>query len=202
MGSFHIPLDGLHADGADGGDDVVVVLPIGAADEGGPHAGDGLDLVVAGLHVGNDLLGGEAVVVGVGVGVVHHLVARVVEGLHRLRVFVHPVSDDKEGRLHLVLVQNVDELLGVLVAPGGVKADGYQVVAPVHTVDRQLSGGGRGDDRRRRVDHREDRQDEHHSQQRHQVPPAKKKDPHIPIPPILFCYTLCLPGRIYALFRE
>ena len=33
MGSFHIPLDGLHADGADGGDDVVVVLPIGAADE-------------------------------------------------------------------------------------------------------------------------------------------------------------------------
>ena len=97
---------------------MVVVLPVGAADQGGPHAGDGFDLVVAGRHVGNDLLGGQAVVVGVGVGVVHNLMTSVVEGLHRLRVFVHPVPHHKKGGFDLILAQNVDQLLGILIPPG------------------------------------------------------------------------------------
>ena len=84
----------------------------------GPHAGDGLDLVVAGVQVGHDLLHRQLGVVGVGVGVVHHLMPRVVEGLHRLRVFIDPVPHHEEGGFYLVAVQDVDELLGVLVAPG------------------------------------------------------------------------------------
>ena len=97
---------------------MVVILPVGAADEGGAHAGDGLDLVVAGLHIGHDLLGGQAVVVGMGIGVVHDLMARVVKGLHRLGIFVHPVPHHKKGGFDLILTQNVDELLGILVTPG------------------------------------------------------------------------------------
>ena len=117
MGNIHVPLDGLHAGGADRVDGVVVIIPIGQADQGGPDAGDRLDLVVAGVQVGGHLVGGQLGVVGVGVGVVHHLVTRVVQGLYRLRIFVHPVPHYKEGGLHAVLLQYVDELLGVLVAP-------------------------------------------------------------------------------------
>ena len=55
----HIPLDGFHAHGADGGDDVVVVLPVGAADQRGRYAGGGADALVAGGDVVDDLLGGR-----------------------------------------------------------------------------------------------------------------------------------------------
>lgn len=115
--AVHIPLDGLHADRADGRDHVVVVFAVGRADEGGAHAGDGLNFVVAGLHIGDDLLPGEFGHMGVGVGVVHHLMARIGEGLYRFRVFVHPVAYHEEGGLYVVLGQDVDEHLGVLVAP-------------------------------------------------------------------------------------
>lgn len=114
---IHIPLDGLHTDGAHGTDGFIVVVAVGQPDQGGAHPGDRLDLVVAGVQVGGHLVGGELGVVGVGVGVVHHLVARVVEGLHRLREFIHPLPHHKEGGRDLVLSQNVDQLLGVLIAP-------------------------------------------------------------------------------------
>ena len=118
MGNIHVPLDGLHADGADGADDSVVVFAVGRTDQRGAYAGDRLNFVVAGLHIGDNFLPGELGHVGVGVGVVHDLVARVVQRLDGLRVFVHPVPDHKKGGLHIVLSQNVNELLGVLVAPG------------------------------------------------------------------------------------
>ena len=114
----YIPLNRLHIHGPDGGDDVVVILPIGGPDEGGANTGDRLDLVVAGVDVGNDLVPAELGHVGVGVGVVHDLVACVVEGLYRLGVFVHPLPHHEEGGLDVILGQDVDELLGVLVAPG------------------------------------------------------------------------------------
>ena len=143
--AVHVPLDGLQAGGAHGADGVVVIVPVGQADEGGPHPGDRLDLVIAGGQVGQDLVGGQLGIVGVGVGVVHHLVAGVVEGLHRLRIFVHPLPHHEKGGRDLVLPQDVNELLGVLVAPGGVEADGDQLlVIPLDTVDRQLPRGGGG----------------------------------------------------------
>ena len=114
---LHIPLDGLHAHGADGGDDVVVVLAVGTADQRGRHAGDGTDSLVAGGDVRHDLVGGQAVIVVVVVGVAHDLVSRVVESLHRLRVFFHPVAHYEERGLDVEFLQNVDERLGVLVAP-------------------------------------------------------------------------------------
>ena len=97
---------------------MVVVFSVGRAEQGGPHAGDRLNLIAAGVDVGHDLLGGKGVKVGVVVGVVHDLVAGVREGFYRLGVFVHPLADHEEGNLYIIFSQNVDELLGVLVSPG------------------------------------------------------------------------------------
>lgn len=74
---FHVPLDDLQVHAPDGGDHVVIVLPKGRPEEGGADTGDGLDLIVAGVDVGDDLVGGEGVEVGVVVGVAHDLVAGV-----------------------------------------------------------------------------------------------------------------------------
>lgn len=97
---------------------MVVILPIRAAEQGGPHAGDRFDLIVAGVQIGDDLVGGQAVEMGMIVGMAHDLVSRIMEGLHRLRIFVHPLSHHKEGGLHIVFRHDVDELLGILISPG------------------------------------------------------------------------------------
>lgn len=113
----HIPLDGLHTHSTDGGNDVVIILAVGAADQRGRHAGDGADALIAGGDVRRDLLCRQAVVVVVVVGVTHHLVPCIVQRLHRLRVLFRPVAHHEECGFDMVLLQNVDEGLGILVAP-------------------------------------------------------------------------------------
>lgn len=114
---LHIPLDGLHTHSADGGDDVVIILAVGAADQRGRHTGDGTDALIAGGDVRRDLLCRQAVVVVVVVGVTHHLVPCIMQRLHRLRVLFRPVAHHEECGFDMVLLQNVDEGLGILVAP-------------------------------------------------------------------------------------
>ena len=125
---------------------MVVVLAVGTADEAGGHTGDGGDLLVAGGDVRHHLIGGEGVVVVVVEGVVHDLMPGVVEGLHGLRVLIHPVTHHEEGGLDVVFAQNVNEHLSVLVAPCGVEADGTDLLLPLHRVDGKLSLGGGGAD--------------------------------------------------------
>ena len=107
----------LNVQRAYGVDDVVVILAVGTAEEGGTYPRHGLDLVVAGVEVVDDLLGGKVVEVGVGVGVAHHFVPCVGQGLYRFGVFIHPLAHHEEGGLDVIFAQGVDELLGVLVAP-------------------------------------------------------------------------------------
>lgn len=97
---------------------MVVVFPKGRAEEGEGLPGDGGDLFSRSGQVCHDFLGGERVEVGVGVRVTHHFMPRIGESLDRLRVFLHPVTHHKERGLDMVASQNVDELLGILVAPG------------------------------------------------------------------------------------
>ena len=118
MGYIHVPLNRLHPQCPGRQNYVVVVLPVGGTEEGGAHPRDRLDLVVARVDVLLHLGLGEFGEVGVVVGVVHHLLSRLVEGQHRLGVFVHPLSHHEKGGRHAVFSQNVDELLGVLVTPG------------------------------------------------------------------------------------
>ena len=85
---------------------------------GGTPSGDRLNFVVAGGQVVGNLLGRQLGIVGMGVGVVHHLMSRIVEGLDRLRIFVHPLPHHEKGGLHGILGQDIDQLLCILVAPG------------------------------------------------------------------------------------
>ena len=93
---------------------MVVILPVGAAEEGRGHAGDLGD----GGDIRDDLLAAELGEVGVAGGVVHHLMPCARQGFDGLGVLIRPVSHHKEGGLDVVLGQDVDEGLGVLVAPG------------------------------------------------------------------------------------
>ena len=58
-------------------DRLVVVVSVGHPNQRGPHPGDCLNFVVAGVEVSDHLVGGELRIVGVGVGVIHDLVSRV-----------------------------------------------------------------------------------------------------------------------------
>lgn len=98
---------------------MIVIFPIWAADQRRAHSGDRFDLVVAGVDIGNDLLGGQTVIVGVVVAVVHDLVSRLVERAHRFRVLIHPFADYEKSCFDTVTGQYVNQLLGVLVTPGG-----------------------------------------------------------------------------------
>ena len=118
MVSLHIPLDGFHADGADSGNDMVVILAERAADERRADAGERLDLIVAGVYVRDDPVGGQGIVVVVRVGMVHQLVAALDDGLGLLRVLVRPVADDEEGTLHTVVREHIENLLRVVRPPG------------------------------------------------------------------------------------
>ena len=116
-----VPLDDVHAQAVDGAHDRVVVLPVGTAKQRRPRTGDGLNFIGAGVDLRLDLLGAQLRHVRVRARVVHDLVARVRERLDRLRIFVHPFAHDEEGRVDVVLVEDVDEHLRVLVAPGRVE---------------------------------------------------------------------------------
>ena len=135
---------------------MVVVLAVGTAEKGGGDAGDGGNAVAGGGGVVDDLLGGETVVVVVVVGVAHDLVAGIVEGTHRFGVFFRPVAHDEERGLYVIFRQNVDERLGVLVAPGGVEGQGAHLLRPLHGVDGELAVGGGGGDGGGDVDGAED----------------------------------------------
>ena len=86
----------------------------------------------AALHTPEALpsISGEPVKVVVVIGVIHHLHSRIPQGLHGFRVFIHPVPHHEKSSLHVILRQNVDQMLGILVAPRGVKGDSAQLLLP------------------------------------------------------------------------
>ena len=153
---FHIPLDGFHADGTDRRDHMVIVFPVGTADQRGAHSCNSFDLVITGIYILDDFFCGQAVVVGMILAVIHDLMTCVVEGLNGLRIFVHPIPHHEEGCFHVMLCQSVDELLSIFIPPCGIETDGDHIVIAVHAVDGQLPSGNRSGNTCRRVNHPED----------------------------------------------
>ena len=72
-------------------------------------------------------------------GMVHDLVPIVGQCLYRFRVFIHPVAHHKKGAVYFIFIKYVYKLLGILIAPGGVKGQGHNLFVTLHRVDRQLA---------------------------------------------------------------
>ena len=157
----------MHPEGVDRGDHGVVVLSVGAAKQRRPRAGDGFDLVGAGVDLRLDLLGAELRHVRVRARVVHDLVARVRERLDRLRIFVHPLADDEKRRVYVVFAEDVDERLRVLVAPRRVERQAHDAVVALHTVDGQHALGRAHAHDRGTVHRPEHERDGQHREQDH-----------------------------------
>ena len=174
-----VPLDDVHAQTADGAHDRVVILPVGAAKQRGPRTGDGFDFIGAGVDLRLDLLGAQLRHVRVRGRVVHDLVARVRERLDRLRIFVHPFAHDEERRVDVVLVENVDEHLRILVAPGRVERQAHDAVVALHAVDGQHALGRAHAHDRGTVDRPEHERDgQHHRAHAQQLPVFSDGLPH------------------------
>jgi hypothetical protein len=118
----------------------------------------------------------------------------VVEGLDRLWIFVHPVAHHKEGGLDLEAVQNVNELLGVLIAPCCVEADGYQFLVPLDAVNGQLPCGRRGVHSGGIVDHIEHQYSRDPTDRKGYGVPADQKCSHKDRPPAISLFPVYVGG--------
>ena len=118
MVSLHIPLDGFHADGANGGYDMVVVLAELTAVQRRADACARRGPTVDGTYVRDVLGGSQGIVVVVRIGMVHQLVAALNDGLGLLGVLVRPVADNEKGTLHAVVREHIKDLLCVVRPPG------------------------------------------------------------------------------------
>ena len=132
--------------------------------EGGPHPGDGLNLVVAAVDFLQHPLPGQLGHVGMAVGMIHDFMPRVEQGLDRISAAIHPLSHHEEGGAHLVFSQNLNKLLGVLVPPGRVECQADHLARPIGAVNGQPALSGRRGvgigvgERRRRYDDQHRRQ--------------------------------------------
>ena len=96
---------------------MVVILAEGAANKRRTSPCERLELIVAGIHIFDDLLRRQRIVVVVCVGMVHQLAAAVYDGLGLLRILVRPVADHEKGRLDAVVREYIQDLLRVVRPP-------------------------------------------------------------------------------------
>ena len=115
---INVPLNGIHSAAAHGGNHTVVIVSVGRPEQVGANAGDCLNLAVAAVQLGFDLVGTQLGEIGMIVRVIHDFMPGIVKRFHRFGEFIHPLAHHKKGGFHLVFPQNIDELLGVLVTPG------------------------------------------------------------------------------------
>ena len=118
---------------------MVVILAEGAANKRRTNPCERLELIVAGIHIFDDLLRRQRIVVVVCVGMVHQLAAAVYDGLGLLRILVRPVADDEEGTLHTVVREHIENLLRVVRPPCGIKGNAAHLLIAFHAVDGQLA---------------------------------------------------------------
>ena len=122
---------------------MVVILAERAADERRADAGQRLDLIVAGVHVCDDLVGGEGIIMIMRVGVVHELIAAVHDGLGLFGILIRPIAHHKKCTGDAVFLEHVEYPLRVVRAPRGVKGDGADLLVALDAIDGQLPRGRR-----------------------------------------------------------
>ena len=118
---------------------MVVILAEGAANKRRTNPCERLELIVAGIHIFDDLLRRQRIVVVVCVGMVHQLAAAVYDGLGLLRILVRSVADHEKGRLDAVVREYIQDLLRVVRPPCGIKGNAAHLLIAFHAVDGQLA---------------------------------------------------------------
>ena len=135
----HIPLHRVVSHVPGDGDHLIVVIPVGRAEKGHLLAGEGLHLVVDLRKLPADFLVGELAHIFVVLAVVAQVVPLGGDVFDVLRVFFHPASGHEKCDLHLVLCQDIHDLGGVLISPGGVEGEGDLGLFCLHAVDGELA---------------------------------------------------------------
>ena len=135
---IHAPLDHLVALRPGGEHHLVVVIPIGRAEQPGTRAGEGLGLVAHGFQLLGDFFRAQLAHLGMRGGMIADLVAPGGDLLHQLGKTLRPDVHQEKGGFHLVFIQDVQNFAGFVPAPGRVKADGDFLIRPVHAIDGQL----------------------------------------------------------------
>ena len=151
---INIPLDRIMPGGLEGLDQRIIVITIRRTEQDRLFPGDFFDFFIAGRDLRQHFLAGQRRHMGMSVGVVHHLIARVRQGFDRFGIFVHPLSHHKKCRMDMMLVENVDQLRRIFVPPCRVKTDAHHLVRAVDAVDRQFFlSRHRRDHMRDQIDH-------------------------------------------------
>ena len=118
---------------------MVIILPEGRAKQIHLHAGQLLHVLVAFLQLLCNFLGRNPAHVWVCGGVVAQIMPLGGNFLHLLGIFFHPIAAKKKRRLHVIFLQNPQQLIRIIRAPCRIKADRNLRLFRLYAINRQPS---------------------------------------------------------------
>ena len=116
----------------------IVIIPVGRPEEVHFHTGQFLYAVMGLLYLRTALLRGKLGHLFMILAVVAQVVTVREDCFHILRIFVHPFPGHKEGDLYIVLFEYGEDVAGVFIPPGRIKAQCHLFFLRIHAVNRQL----------------------------------------------------------------
>ena len=143
----HIPLDGIIAAFGSGADHIVVIVPVGRTKQEHIVAGQLLHLLMDADDFLPLFIVGKLAHVFVVLAVIPQIVTGLQNGLHVVRIGVHPASRHEKGDMHVMPGEDIQNFLCILVSPGCVEGESDLLFLCLHTVDGKLSpvdGAGNG----------------------------------------------------------
>ena len=144
---IHVPLNGIVAAFGGGADHIVVIIPVGRAEQEHVIARQLLHLPVDGYDFLALFIVGDLTHVFVVFAVVSQIMPGRQDGLHVLRIGIHPAARHEEGDMYVVPGKDIQDLSRVFVPPGSVEGEGHFFFLRIHAVDGQLpavDGAGYG----------------------------------------------------------
>lgn len=118
---------------------MVIILSEGWTKQVHLHAGQLFHVLMAFLQLLCDFLGGNLAHVWVCRGMVAQIMPIGGNFLYLLGIFFDPIAAKKKCRLYVIFLQNPQQLIRIIRAPGGIKADGNLRLLRFHAINRQSS---------------------------------------------------------------
>ena len=137
--TVHIPLDRSVAEGDCCLDEIVIVGAVGRTEQMHFIPGQLLHTVVDGQKLLFLFRGAEGGHILVMFAVIAKIVSVRQNRFDILRIGADPAASHEKGDLHIVFPEDGEDILGVFIAPGGIKGQRNLRFGGVDTVDGQLS---------------------------------------------------------------